>query len=338
MFEIVQLVDADERQLIHLSLWLDCTRFHSLTTPPASLRTFDLPSGVSLGDCFILYVGDQDSPSLANLMMENAATPIYAYSPTPNGGGERAVLASARTSSMLSRRLFAVHRAMAASTFGILVHNVGLARSRTVVRALRELLQSHGKKSYTVSVGRLNPAKLANFEVVECWVLVGCREAGLVDPKEYYRPIVTPWELQLALQGDAGEWAPERWTLDFEQVIRGEKRAIRKSSLRSRADSWSLLIGLAQKRKSFHLTPPPPTRIAMPTHPSSPLHRVNIILLETLPSRTRWMMMDDNRGAVTMVKHSLSRISKVRSQEGKVWITLQVGPRDWRWLNALQKG
>lgn len=199
-----------------------CSPFFSLASPPASLRTFDLPAGVSLADCIILYVGEQDSPSMANLMMENAATPIFAYSPAQDGPGGRAVLASARTSSMLSRRLFAVHRAMAASTFGILVHNVGLARSRTVVKALRELLHAHGKKSYTISVGRLNPAKLANFEVVECWVLVGCREAGLVDPKEYYRPIVTPWELQLALQGDAGEWAPERWTLDFEKVIRGE--------------------------------------------------------------------------------------------------------------------
>lgn len=34
-----------------------------------------------------------------------------------------------------------------------------------------------------MSVGRLNPAKLANFEGVECFVLVGCAEGGVVDSK-----------------------------------------------------------------------------------------------------------------------------------------------------------
>ena len=34
-----------------------------------------------------------------------------------------------------------------------------------------------------MSVGRLNPAKLANFDGVECFVLVGCAEGGMVDSK-----------------------------------------------------------------------------------------------------------------------------------------------------------
>jgi diphthamide biosynthesis protein 2 len=48
---------------------------------------------------------------------------------------------------------------------------------------LRALLKQHRKKSYTLTVGRLNPAKLANFEAIECFVLVGCKEGGLVDSK-----------------------------------------------------------------------------------------------------------------------------------------------------------
>lgn len=142
---------------------------------------------------------------------------------------------------LLSRRLFALHSSFSASTYGILVHNVGLARSHGLVKHLRKLLKDKGKKSYTVSVGRVNPAKLANFEVVDCWVLVGCLEGGLVDSKvsktdrlwdtsrtddygrqEYYKPILTPWELQLSLQGDRGVWAPEQWTLDFRRVLAGE--------------------------------------------------------------------------------------------------------------------
>lgn len=44
-------------------------------------------------------------------------------------------------------------------------------------------MRAKKKKSYTLTVGRLNPAKLANFETVECFVLVGCQEGGLVDSK-----------------------------------------------------------------------------------------------------------------------------------------------------------
>lgn len=36
------------------------------------------------------------------------------------------------------------------------------------------------KKSYTISVGKLNPAKLANFLEVECFVYVACVEGAIV--------------------------------------------------------------------------------------------------------------------------------------------------------------
>lgn len=191
-----------------------CTALPSIQETTASLRIYPFPSGLDISDCIIFYIGEE-SRGLVNLMMENSQVPVYQYAPSTG----TTVLASARTSLLLSRRLFALHRAFTASTFGILVHNVGLSKSHSIVSSIRRTLKKHGKKSYTISVGRLNPAKLANFEVVECWVLVGCLEGGLVDQKEYYRPIITPWELSLALKGEQGTWAPEKWTLDFEKVM-----------------------------------------------------------------------------------------------------------------------
>ena len=52
-----------------------------------------------------------------------------------------------------------------------------------LITHLRELIASHQKKSYTVAVGKLNPAKLANFMEVECFVLVACPENTLIDSK-----------------------------------------------------------------------------------------------------------------------------------------------------------
>ena len=42
------------------------------------------------------------------------------------------------------------------------------------------------------------------------------------DPiQDFYRPIITPWELLLALQGPEGQWEPSKWTLDISSVLAG---------------------------------------------------------------------------------------------------------------------
>lgn len=134
--------------------------------------------------------------------------------------------------------MFALHQAIASDVFGLIVGNVGLASSKSLLDQLRQELRRAKKKSYTLSVGRLNPAKLANFETIECFVLVGCAEGGVVDSKDFYRPIVTPWELLLALKGPEVEWDPSKWTLDLNRVLEGESgflNAIVPGSLQSRA-------------------------------------------------------------------------------------------------------
>lgn len=47
------------------------------------------------------------------------------------------------------------------------------------------------KKSYTISVGKLNPAKLANFMEIECFVIVACPENSVVEAKVWVSPLHT---------------------------------------------------------------------------------------------------------------------------------------------------
>jgi diphthamide biosynthesis protein 2 len=54
-----------------------------------------------------------------------------------------------------------------------------------LIAHLRQLLVGKHKKAYTISVGKLNPAKLANFAEIECFVLVACPENSLVDAKVF---------------------------------------------------------------------------------------------------------------------------------------------------------
>lgn len=62
-----------------------------------------------------------------------------------------------------------------------------------------------GKKSYTMLMGRPNPAKLANFPECDVFVLVACAQTILLDSKEYLAPLITPFEAELAFV-EGKEW------------------------------------------------------------------------------------------------------------------------------------
>ena len=111
---------------------------------------------------------------------------------------------------------------------GILVNTLSISNFLPTITALRELITSAGKKSYTVVVGKLNPSKLANFAEVGGWVVVGCWETSLVDADGtggFYRPVITPFELQVGLGGEEGmaTWGTTWWA-----GIEGVKEAIGK--------------------------------------------------------------------------------------------------------------
>ena len=67
------------------------------------------------------------------------------------------------------------------------------------VDTLCRLIESHGKKAYTVVVGKLNVAKLANFPEMDAFVLVASPDNTVIDSKEFFKPVITPFELHLAL-------------------------------------------------------------------------------------------------------------------------------------------
>ncbi|KAK7203215.1 putative diphthamide synthesis protein-domain-containing protein [Myxozyma melibiosi] len=120
----------------------------------------------------------------------------------------------------LARRYQTMMTARAASTIGILVNTLSLRNSAALIDALKESIRSAGKKHYVIAVGKPNVAKLANFDVVDVWVIVGCARGGVILDRhgEYYKPIVTPYELKLALKREV-EWGGGEWVLEFEKIL-----------------------------------------------------------------------------------------------------------------------
>lgn len=117
-----------------------------------------------------------------------------------------------RTAALLRRRFASVLSLSSSGVIGILVNTLSVTSSLSSIDHMRRRIAAAGKKSYTVVVGRLNPAKLANFSEVEGWVVVGCWESGLVQGEGYWRPVVTPFELEVALMSEEERvWGGEWW-------------------------------------------------------------------------------------------------------------------------------
>ncbi|KAK4689482.1 diphthamide biosynthesis protein 2, partial [Tremellales sp. Uapishka_1] len=215
-----------------------------------ALRSIVPPPGVEVGECIIWYLGEEGR-GLLNIQMTHVGNPLFSYSPET----DCTTAQHPRSSKLLSKRLFALHSAMNADVFGLVVGNVGLASSKPLLDQLRKDLKREKKKSYTLSVGRLNPSKLANLAEIECFVLIGCNEGGVVDSKDFFRPIITPWELTLALQGSKHVWDPTKWTLDLSAVLADakERGLVEKEKVKEEDEEleFSLVTGAYRSRKTY---------------------------------------------------------------------------------------
>ncbi|GMG28611.1 unnamed protein product [Ambrosiozyma monospora] len=122
----------------------------------------------------------------------------------------------------LMRRYRFMHMARNASTIGILVNTLSIQNTRKLLNKVIKWIRNAGKKHYMFVVGKPNVAKLANFESIEVWCVLGCPQGGIVidNYNEYYRPIITPYELQMSLNYQV-TWTG-KWVLDFQEVMNQE--------------------------------------------------------------------------------------------------------------------
>ena len=192
-------------------------------------RSLQLPEGVKLTDCAFLHIGPE-SLSLTNLILTlGPTTPIISYDPFT----QRSRVETGATNRLLMKRYTHVLKARDASVIGLLVGTLGVHSYLPLLKHLRALLTSRksARKVYTISVGKLNPAKLANFQEIDLFVLIACPENSLVDSKEFFRPIVTPFEMELALRaqeraerGEEGvDWTGE-YQLDLDRLVPADVR------------------------------------------------------------------------------------------------------------------
>ncbi|KAI3623729.1 Diphthamide biosynthesis protein 2 [Malassezia furfur] len=174
-------------------------------------RHVDLPDGVTLAHTGVLYLGPESRALTHLLLTLGSQHPVVSYDPRT----QRTRTETGATNKLLMRRYATIQKARDASVIGLVIGTLGVQNYLPLVRELRRVLTSpvSQRKVYTISVGKLNPAKLANFQEIDAFVLVACPENSLLDTKEFLRPIVTPWEMMLAVRAHSGNEVP--WTGDY---------------------------------------------------------------------------------------------------------------------------
>ncbi|XP_038075027.1 2-(3-amino-3-carboxypropyl)histidine synthase subunit 2-like isoform X2 [Patiria miniata] len=182
-------------------------------------RRFTIGRQHALEDYAVFYVGAPTS-TLTNLMMTYNRCPFFTYDPEHRQGLRETL----NVNRQLMKRYYLIERARDANVVGIVAGTLGVKDYLAVIDRLKTLLKKAGKKTYTFVVGKLNVAKLANFMEVDIYVLVSCPENSLIDSQEFYKPVVTPFEMEIACNR-AREWTGEYIT-DFRQILPGAAKHV----------------------------------------------------------------------------------------------------------------
>lgn len=172
-----------------------------------------------LHEYHLFHISTPPTSLLLSLSSRLASLRIYSTPSSPYTTTTTLTPEPNATPAMLRRRYALVLKLTTASIIGILVNTLSVKNYMSTISTLREQIAAAGKKSYTIVVGKLNAAKLANFAEIDGWVVVGCWESGLVDQDGLFKPVITPFELGLAMQSDE----TRIWTGDWWGGIEGVK-------------------------------------------------------------------------------------------------------------------
>ncbi|KAK4635683.1 2-(3-amino-3-carboxypropyl)histidine synthase subunit 2 [Fulvia fulva] len=160
-------------------------------------------------------------PTSLLLILSSRIKAMYIFD--TDGAGSSALAAS--TSQLLRRRYALITRLSTVSIFGILINTLSVSNYMDALQHCQDIIARAGKKSYVFVVGKVNAAKVANFSEIGGWVVIGCWESSLIESKDFYRPIITPFELETALTDDNERVWGSQWIGDFSQLLGKQKSA-----------------------------------------------------------------------------------------------------------------
>ena len=182
------------------------------TVPNAVAQTPD-----SLKDWHLFHISKPPTSLLLTLSSRMASIHIFPTEKKVSQHLQKSLMTS--TSLILRRRYALITSVTTVSIWGILINTLSVKNYLHMLEHVKKEIAAAGKKSYLFVVGKLNAAKLANFSEIGGWVVIGCWESSLIDSKDFYKPIITPFELQIAMKRDDQRVWTGEWRGDFQGVL-----------------------------------------------------------------------------------------------------------------------
>ncbi|KAJ1357484.1 hypothetical protein KIN20_015648 [Parelaphostrongylus tenuis] len=119
----------------------------------------------------------------------------------------------------LRKRLFLIEKLRDAHTVGLVVGSVSVKGHTEAVKRVRELCKVAGKRLYVISVGKVNVPKLSNFVDIDVFVLLSCPFGVILDSTEFFRPVLSMFEAEVALNPSKKWFGDSRWCADFSEFL-----------------------------------------------------------------------------------------------------------------------
>jgi len=160
---------------------------HAPTTTTATTTSL-LPSMSPLPNTTLILISEPSNSTTTLLTYHHLCPQIYTFSPSPSSLS----LSSPSTNLALRRRYVAVQKARDAGTVGIIMGTLGKGGYLSLISMLRRMTLESGKKPYLLALGKLNPAKVANFAECDVFCIVACPESTVVDSRVIPLPPLSP--------------------------------------------------------------------------------------------------------------------------------------------------
>ncbi|ETN77226.1 hypothetical protein NECAME_11204 [Necator americanus] len=122
----------------------------------------------------------------------------------------------------LRKRLFLIEKLRDASTVGLVVGSVGVRGHIEAVQRMRKLCKAAGKRLYVISVGKVNVPKLSNFADIDAFVLLSCPFGVILDSSDFFRPVLSMFEAEMALNSAKSWDGYHEWSADFTTFANGD--------------------------------------------------------------------------------------------------------------------
>lgn len=260
-------------------------------------RQFTLKSGLSVTDCSMFYVG-QEGATLRNFMMTWNRCSFCSFDPVTAKGQVESI----SINRALMKRYYAIERAKDANVVGILVGTLGVADYLSIIEQLKETIKRAGKKSYMFAMGKLNVPKLANFLEIDIFVLIACPESSLLDSSEFFKPVVTPFEMEVACNRKR-EWS-EEYVTDFRHLLPGGQSHIPLADQQDKEDETdvSLITGAVRSHNLLSSEPTEPAYGSSVVLRNQTLTVANTNSAASFLAGRSWIGLEQKLGETPVVK------------------------------------